>query len=206
MKPPRALFHDALLMGSSICSVSTLMNPWSVMAHAGNAARQMNDRNINGMEMMQPRSAHAAFNALFFAASLARKVGKQAAQGIFDAFNDLTAVDEALSAANFDKMVHGNRHVLEVRAHNNDVVVAVPTDEAMAPLRHMEAAHKRLAHVTVLAITFNLRDIEHVLIDIACHAAVDAGKLHLARLRWNPRQRVHTGGLHTRGASGAARS
>ena len=56
-------------MGSSICSVSTLMNPWSVMAHAGNAARQMNDRNINGMEMMQPRSAHAVFSALFFAAS-----------------------------------------------------------------------------------------------------------------------------------------
>ena len=66
---------------------------------------------------------------------------------------------------------------------------------------HVEAAHEGLAHVAVLAVALHLRDVEHVLGDVAGHVAVDALQLDLARLGdGDPGQGVHAGDLDALGA------
>ena len=50
------------------------------MAMVGSAARQMKLKNMNVMGIMQPRSARAAFNASFWAASSSQERSERSPQ------------------------------------------------------------------------------------------------------------------------------
>ena len=125
------------------------------------------------------------------------QVREQAADRIFHRAQDFSILHDCLAAADLDQIIHGLCHILKVGSHNDHIVVVMPHGGRDGPSLEMEPSHKCFSYISVDPIPLHLRNVEHILGNVAFYYAVFHIQHCLPALGdRDPRKRIHHLRLH----------